>query len=80
MTTVPGDIQVSVDPHAQLEQAFIAEFLKTRGHTLESLHKLPAEEARRLMTEASIYASTHLAEVETRARFVEEVDGVSPPL
>jgi hypothetical protein len=78
--TTPRDVAASGDAHAQLEKAFIAEFLKAHGYTPETLHDLPPDMARRLMTEASQYASNRLAELETRAHFVEEVDGVSPPL
>jgi hypothetical protein len=52
-------------------------YLDGKGYTLAGLRELPAEEAKRLMTEASIYASTKLAEVEARAHFVRELHSAS---
>jgi hypothetical protein len=44
------------------------------------VHELPEEDAKRLMTEASIFASTKLAEVETRAQFLQEIHGAAPAM
>lgn len=68
------------EPEAALERMYIEEYLLGRGHTLQSLQTLPEEEARQLMIEASSYASTRLAEVETRAHLVEEIHGSTPSL
>ncbi len=67
-------------PGAALERMYIEEYLRDRGYTWRSLSGLPAEEARRLMIEASQYASCKLAEVEKRARFVKDIHGRTPPL
>jgi len=75
--TSPQDQAVTDEPQARLERLFIEAYLRTKGHTLQSLQKLPAEEAKQLMTEASIYASTKLAEVETKERLLQEIHGVS---
>ncbi len=61
------------DMHAVLEKTLIEAYLKGKGHTLEDLQKLPEEEAKRLMKEASIYASGKLAELEERAHFLQEL-------
>jgi hypothetical protein len=37
--------------------------------------KLPADEAKRVLTEASVYAAAKLAEVEARAHFVHDIHG-----
>lgn len=63
------------DPHSLMERNFILEYLKGQGHTFASLHKLPAEQIKKLLTEASIYASTKLTEIEARAKFVDEIHG-----
>ena len=63
------------DPEAQLEKALIDEFLRARGLDSSALHALPAEEAKRVLADASTYAGTKLAEVESRARFVHEIHG-----
>ena len=76
MSTEPVEAPlVEEDPHALMERTFILEYLKSHGHTLESLHQLPEEQVRKLMTEASTYASVRLTELEARARFVTEVHG-----
>ncbi len=47
----------SRDPHALLEQAFVAEYLADHGYRLDELADLPREQARALMAEASRYAA-----------------------
>jgi hypothetical protein len=61
------------DPEGRLEQALITEFLRMRGLDSSTLHALPEDEARRVLTEASVYAAGRLAEVETRAHFIHEI-------
>jgi hypothetical protein len=58
------------DPEGQLEQAFIDEFLRIRGHDSRSVDTLPVDERKHLLTEASVYAASKLAEIDARARFV----------
>jgi len=59
-----------------LEKGLIDEYLKNKGYDRGSLKKLPKDEARRLMTEASIYASGKLTEIETKARFKQNLKGI----
>jgi hypothetical protein len=59
------------DIRALLEKGLIDEYLKNKGYDRASLKKLPEDKYRRLMTEASIYASGKLTEIETKARFKE---------
>jgi len=59
--------------HALLERCLIEEYLKSKGHTQESVKSLPADEALQLRREASTYASSKLSEIEIRARFVKEL-------
>ena len=80
MSTQRPEPEREHDPHAQMERAFIEEYLRERGHSLQCLHNLPEDLARQLMTEASRYASARLTEIEARAHFVDEVHGVAPPL
>jgi hypothetical protein len=61
------------DPLAELERSFIAEFLRERGHTVDSVRALPDAEAHALLRQASIYASGRLTEVESRAHFVDDM-------
>jgi hypothetical protein len=67
------------DPRAQLERAFIEEYLRSRHHDLETLKRLPADEAEALWHEASLFASGRLAEVESRAHLVDELHRVPEP-
>jgi hypothetical protein len=61
------------DPHAPLERMLIDEFLESRGHMRQSVNGLPAAEVMKLMSAASEYASLRLAEIECRARYVDEI-------
>jgi len=61
------------DIHAFLEKTLIEAYLKGKGYTGEDLQKLPEEEAKQLMKEASTYASGKLAEVEVKAHFMQEL-------
>lgn len=63
------------DPEGELEQTFIREFLRGRGHDEASLNALNAHERSALLAEASKYAAVKLAEVEARAHFVHEIHG-----
>ena len=74
----------SSDPHseplAQLERAFIEEYLHGRGQHLNTLKSLPPDEANALMKQASAYASGRLTEVETRAHLVGDLHDPSAPV
>lgn len=61
------------DQTAELERALIAEFLETRGFTLSQVQALPDTERHALMREASMHASMRLTEVESRARYVDDL-------
>ena len=68
------------DPLAQLERAFIAEFLQGRGYGLATVHELPDKQAQALMKEASMYASGKLSEVESRAHLIDDLHNGPQPL
>lgn len=61
------------DPNAVVEKALIQEYLKEQGYSLEELKNLPTAVAKKLMKEASRYASLKMEEVEARAHFVQEL-------
>jgi hypothetical protein len=71
--SVEGPERPTTDPLAQLEIALIEEYLHAHGHTLVSVHALPATVARSILCDASRYASGRLTEVESRAHYVEEI-------
>lgn len=63
------------DPEGELEQTFIREFLRGRGHDDASVNALSDRERSALLAEAAKYAAVKLAEVEARAHFVHEIHG-----
>jgi len=63
------------DPIGPLEAELIDEYLKAHGHDRTSLRALPEDQARRLLTAASVHASSKLSEVESRAHYVHELHG-----
>lgn len=63
------------DKQAELARSFIEERLKSQGYSLKTLCELPPEEAKRIMIDASVYASVKLAEVEDKAHFVHSIHG-----
>lgn len=67
------------DPRAQLERAFIEEYLRSRHQSLDTIKRLPADEADALLNQASLFASGRLAEVESRAHLVNELHCVPEP-
>ena len=65
------------ETRALLEQGLIDEYLKDKGYDREGLKKLPKDEARRIMIEASTFASGKLSEIETKARYKKNLRDVS---
>lgn len=63
------------DKTAELARSFIEERLKGQGYSLKTICDLPEEEAKRVMIDASVYASVKLAEVEDKAHFVRSLHG-----
>lgn len=68
---------VMQDPDARLARMFLEEYLRTKGHTLDSLFRLPQPEAKQIMIEASTYASVKLAEISDKAELVHQLHGAS---
>jgi hypothetical protein len=60
-------------PFGRLERALIDEFVRARGYDPRDLSGLPEHEREMLLRDASIDASTRLAEVESRSHFVHEL-------
>jgi hypothetical protein len=70
-----GDIRPIEDPTAHLERALIEQFIRTRGYDPARLKDLKEDERRKLLRDASAYAAAKLAEVESRAHYVDELHG-----
>lgn len=79
MNGPPLDEPPREDPHAQLERAFVEEYLRSHGQSLSTLAALPNEEAHLLLRQASVYASARLSEVEARAHYVEDLHRAPQP-
>lgn len=60
-------------PLGDLERALIDEYLRAHGFDADRLRELPKAELKRVLTDASVYAATRLAEVESRAHYVHEI-------
>ena len=67
------DVRPMEDPEAQLERAFIDEYLQLHGHDPEAVRWLPEAHVTTLLQAASIYAAGKLAEVESRAHYVQGI-------
>lgn len=64
-------------PQSEMEKALINGFLRKRGMTLADVRALPADQAKKLMTEACQFASLKLAQLESKAGFREKIRGPS---
>lgn len=73
MTEKNVDVRPVEDPEAQLERAFIDEYLRLHGHEPEAVHLLPEAHRITLLEAASIYAAGKLAEFESRAHYVQDI-------
>lgn len=69
------DLQPLHEPLADLERQLIHAHLTSAGHNLAELIARSDEEARRLLAEASRYASAKLSEVEARSHYLHALHG-----
>jgi hypothetical protein len=63
------------DPLAELERHLISAYVAGAGHVLDELRARTDEDARRLLAEASRYASAKLSEVEARSHYLHNLHG-----
>ena len=64
----------SHEPYAMLERALIDEYLAKRGYTLRSVDRLPSADREALLRGAAAFATLKLAEIESRAHLVNEIE------
>ena len=69
------DVSALEDPQGRLERAFIDDYLRSHGYDRDALAKLTGVQLDLLMRQASTYASGKLAEVESRAEYIDEIRG-----
>lgn len=60
---------------ADLERHLISAYVTGAGHDLEALLARTDDDARRLLAEASQYASAKLSEVEARSQYLHHLHG-----
>ncbi|WP_322813833.1 hypothetical protein [Chloroflexus sp.] len=79
MTATPNNDELvdagAREGYERLEQAYILEYLRSQGLTLDQVCAMPADQAKAIMRAASLYASTQMSVVEARAHLVEELHG-----
>jgi hypothetical protein len=63
------------EPLAQLERQLISAYVAGAGQDLETLLARHDEDARKLLAEASLYASARLTEVESRSHYLQKLRG-----
>ena len=77
MTPNPNDRPPLQSPLAQLERELIRAYVAGAGQDLDALLARTDDDARRLLVQASQYASAKLCEVEARSHYVHELHGGS---
>lgn len=75
MITDTTDTTAMEDPMAELERHLIAAFIAGAGQDVVTLTSRHDDEARRLLAQASLYASEKLSEVEARSHYVHSLRG-----
>jgi hypothetical protein len=63
------------EPLAELERQLISEYVAGAGQDLKMLLARDDEDARKLLAEASLYASARLTEVESRSDYLHKLRG-----
>ena len=75
MKTEQEDTQPVHEPLAELEHHLISAYVAGAGHALDELLARTDDDARRLLAEASRYASAKLSEVEARSHYLHKLHG-----
>lgn len=75
MTANPDPVNPTEEPLAQLERELMTAYIAGAGESIETLVLRTDEQARRLLTDASLYASARLAEVESRLHYLKSLRG-----
>ena len=67
------DVRPLEEPLAELERRLIDEYLRRAGHDPDALRARHDPEARKLLTDASVYAATKLTEIESRSHYIRDL-------
>jgi hypothetical protein len=63
------------EPLAELERELMTAYLAGAGHDLHALLARTDDEAKRLLTDASLYVASRLTEVESRSHYLRSLRG-----
>ena len=74
-TTDHEDNATLHEPLAELERHLLGAYIAGTGHELHDLLARTDEDARRLLAQASLYASAKLSEIEARSHYLQELHG-----
>ena len=69
------DMRPIEEPLAELERQLISAYLAGAGENFQSLMARNDDAARKLLTEASLYASDRLCEIESRSHYLRKLHG-----
>ena len=75
MTPNPDPVDPLEEPLAQLERELMTAYIAGAGENIETLVSRTDEQARRLLADASMYATARLAEVESRLHYLRSLRG-----
>ncbi|HZJ32683.1 MAG TPA: hypothetical protein VFD21_14000 [Vicinamibacterales bacterium] len=75
MAANPDPVNPTEEPLAQLERELMTAYIAGAGENIELLVLRTDEQARRLLADASLYASTRLTEVESRSHYLKSLRG-----
>ena len=77
MTPKEMPSQPMQEPLAELERELMTAFVAGTGHDLHALLARTDDEARRILADASLYATARLTEVESRSHYLRSLRGQS---
>ena len=63
------------EPLVELERELISAYVAGTGHSIETLRSRSDNRAKQILTDASIYATARLSEVESRLRYLRSLRG-----
>ena len=75
MTMNDNDHAPLEEPLAELERRLINEYVEAAGRTLSTLLAQHDEGSKKILEEASRYASEKLSEIEARSRYLHKLHG-----
>ena len=75
MTNQQDEVPQLHEPLAELEHQLISAYVAGAGYDLHELQGRSDEKARRLLADASSYASAKLGEIEARSHYLHQLHG-----